>query len=712
MPPPIEPNLGPKAQNKPPRNRPNASAKTLKLSNSAISKPIMGATLAAPQTQMTATNQGKHSFASFIIVVRRLEVMEQTSEIIGSGLERLNRKRTGLASEDDGSGTNAVAGLPENPMAPPVKRRKTKAPADGGPLQAAQGPVDPPLQKAPAPVKHLPSSGVYPRIQDINNQKQPQSSFAAVTQASAPRLPAPKLPPTRVYSSQASRFLGPIHPAAPALPAEATQTHVQSTSVNIQAHDIEDQGDFHRAIPTVQSLSRTRPAADCENRSDVHMSKPSTWALAPMGQEEEDEDSGDDQGMDGHEAQFVEGEEMEYEEESQVPDAHDRGIDVFKICCMEVDEVSPSEDERNAETFLKETADDTSTHDVLDDHHQKNRPNRPPQAAHLEAARMHQEGLGQCRIETAVPLGPWGNDESSSDEEEVIVREHAKRHSKSCGKSPKPTTLKYYRSGLKIAIENAKKKFRGYVALNNAFPKRSAHLKDAAYRLSQQIADCEEEGFDFTDEDQQQTRNTNVVVFQEATTYRGKMKEMAAILVRQYYKDVLEPPEFESGNQLEEQQLIAQGIEKILGADSLYLRGGKDVLNRTNNFAHPCIRELCIRFYYGRGEESVAYIFQQEFEESIPEHAVALVMTCIYNALEEYKEEGYLQPIPFQGEWYRRVFNTILDLIDVVKENIYHKNKWDANRASWARAGMKLLKPLLKEDMERIKMGSMLLAGG
>ena len=49
---------------------------------------------------------------------------------------------------------------------------------------------------------------------------------------------------------------------------------------------------------------------------------------------------------------------------------------------------------------------------------------------------------------------------------------------------------------------------------------------------------------------------------------------------------------------------------------------------RTNNLAHPCIEKLCVTFFY-TGKKSLARLFPDDFMDTIPEKAVALVMTCV-----------------------------------------------------------------------------------
>lgn len=126
---------------------------------------------------------------------------------------------------------------------------------------------------------------------------------------------------------------------------------------------------------------------------------------------------------------------------------------------------------------------------------------------------------------------------------------------------------------------------------------------------------------------------------------------------------------------------------------------------RTNNFAHKAIQKLCVGFYYG--PNSLAATYPAEFTKTVPEHAVALAMTCvsifhqslqlsntpsqIQNCLEEYEAFGYWRKLDFKGDTYRPVYESMLNLIGEVKDHEYHGRKWDDMRRRWAAEGMWVL---------------------
>ncbi|KAJ3502127.1 hypothetical protein NLJ89_g9027 [Agrocybe chaxingu] len=378
---------------------------------------------------------------------------------------------------------------------------------------------------------------------------------------------------------------------------------------------------------------------------------------------------------------------------------------IFLLLKADIDKALPSEDEHAALAVLRRSAtpDDSGMdieRDVLEEHHHKNCPNRPPRVDRLATAAIHQKRLG-CEyghdnsIDT--PMDEEDEpEEGSSEEEDPRPQRRAPRNSKP-KRDPDRTQLSYYEGPFKTALELGKKQFRGFVALHNSFPTREHHLKDAAHTLTRALDHCvTKEKFVFQ-KHEVQTRETNVLVFKEASTFRCVLKTMARPIVYQHYKDFVTAPLCD-GNQLETQGMVQDAVKSIMGEESEYLMGGLDDQKRTNNLAHPAIREICVQFYYGRGEESVAALYEKDFKDTIPENAVALVCTCIHNCLDEYGDLGHYFAIKLDGKRYQAVYHAILDLIDSVKQHPYHKAKWDKNRCLWAREGMRLLNPVRTQN--------------
>ena len=59
----------------------------------------------------------------------------------------------------------------------------------------------------------------------------------------------------------------------------------------------------------------------------------------------------------------------------------------------------------------------------------------------------------------------------------------------------------------------------------------------------------------------------------------------------------------------------------------------------------------------------------------------------IRNCLDEYVVNGIRVKMEFEGSEYSSIYDAILELIDDIKTNPYHNNKWQENRRLWARRG-------------------------
>ena len=158
---------------------------------------------------------------------------------------------------------------------------------------------------------------------------------------------------------------------------------------------------------------------------------------------------------------------------------------------LEIDEQSPDEDERQALAVIRQRSrtqsPQPSATDVLVEHQRRNRVVGLPTEERLRAAAQQQlYGGNNLDVDGHTPEPEDG----SEDEEPASGR--AQRHSKSNG-SAIPTTLRFYRDNWKVAMEEAKRRFRGYVLLQNAFPTRDEHLHEAAHILTEVIEEMKNE---------------------------------------------------------------------------------------------------------------------------------------------------------------------------------------------------------------------------
>jgi len=136
---------------------------------------------------------------------------------------------------------------------------------------------------------------------------------------------------------------------------------------------------------------------------------------------------------------------------------------------------------------------------VLEQHHKRNKPNHPPDAAHLTAAAAQQNGLGQTNQQPGNPRP--GNPQHDTDLEDVAsnigdystdaepddLYLRAPRHSKSKLKNISPTTVQYYPGSWKVVLERSKNRFARHVFLNQGFPVRGADIGIARDILHEEI---------------------------------------------------------------------------------------------------------------------------------------------------------------------------------------------------------------------------------
>ena len=127
---------------------------------------------------------------------------------------------------------------------------------------------------------------------------------------------------------------------------------------------------------------------------------------------------------------------------------------------------------------------------MLVEHQRRNRVVCLPTEERLRAAAQWQlHGGNNSDIDGHGPE-PSTPEDGSEDEEPGSGR--ARHHTKSDG-SALPTTLRFYCDNWKVAIEVGKRRFRGYVLLQNAFPSRDEHLHEATHILTEVIEEMKNE---------------------------------------------------------------------------------------------------------------------------------------------------------------------------------------------------------------------------
>ncbi|KAH9008670.1 hypothetical protein EDB85DRAFT_2164010 [Lactarius pseudohatsudake] len=179
-----------------------------------------------------------------------------------------------------------------------------------------------------------------------------------------------------------------------------------------------------------------------------------------------------------------------------------------------------------------------------------------------------------------------------------------------------------------------------------------------------------------------------ILVLNDGSTYRGRMKNVAREVVKKCFSKELEPRLDFGHNCEQEQQVISEAVQAIIRGSRFLRRPELDENQRTENFAHPAIIELCKRFYYSSKSDCLSNLFPDHFAR-LPVSALAMACTCISNCLSEW-ESGIQVPIQFTGRVYEPVYVAMMDLIKETMRNEYHGRKLLA-----------LLKRIAKEGREQ-----------
>lgn len=138
------------------------------------------------------------------------------------------------------------------------------------------------------------------------------------------------------------------------------------------------------------------------------------------------------------------------------------------------------------------------TNSVLEVHHHRNHPNRPPHPSRLAQSAAHQGGGHTPEPQvpaTLTPLNSTSLTEDSDDDELPTHTKRAPRHSKSKKADPKPTHLSFYPKTWQSVLDKTKLSLHRHLALNRFFPDKHKHSSEIYHLLTEQIAHAKDNGF-------------------------------------------------------------------------------------------------------------------------------------------------------------------------------------------------------------------------
>lgn len=323
---------------------------------------------------------------------------------------------------------------------------------------------------------------------------------------------------------------------------------------------------------------------------------------------------------------------------------------------------------QNAETGAK----GNDPYDVVGKYYQRNRAPIPPHPVQLEKIRS--QNSRDASVETGV--GDKQCSEASTDEGE---KTRARRYSQKCytRSANVPKRLGFYPPQWRDVLEKAQKLWRSWMALECGFPERETkeHLDKAMQCVIKALSEHQENGRKvengFWEEHQDDMRE---YIFADKSTFRGIIKTKAAEIVHHRYDF---RPKETPNNQQEEIDFISNAIQNLLD-EGKFLRGGYDELGKTNNLTHPAIKELSIHIY-----KLAVPSLSAEFEKGIPCKIVALAASAIRCCLDAWRL-GWETKKDFTAGEYGRTYNSILELIERMRQHPYHWEKFTAARRTWA----------------------------
>ncbi|KAG2133727.1 hypothetical protein DEU56DRAFT_950499 [Suillus clintonianus] len=327
---------------------------------------------------------------------------------------------------------------------------------------------------------------------------------------------------------------------------------------------------------------------------------------------------------------------------------------------------SRDEDENMAENNLATdvSSDDEKpaehTDDVLQVHHKRNGHPHLPDPAVLELLRQ---------AETK-PL-----------DSNIKAR---KVSAKIAGEGPKATQLSWYGPRWKKFLEDTKGECRVEHAIEDPFPTFVDGLSGSVYEvltasLVQWLESGQQvEGDIWPDHKPDMAK----LLFEDLSTWRSDLKKIAISIAPSMY-DIIPPSHIPP----QERASWVQECAATLLEGSLFLRNGVDSLGKTQNVAHPALREATISFFY-TGSYRVARRRPDIFREQLPLECLALVCTAFNCVLDGLVKNGNGKTYPnFSSKEYKAIYTKMVKLLNDIKEHPYHGPKLAKQLRLWSASG-------------------------
>ncbi|KAH9171206.1 hypothetical protein EDB89DRAFT_1907216 [Lactarius sanguifluus] len=303
---------------------------------------------------------------------------------------------------------------------------------------------------------------------------------------------------------------------------------------------------------------------------------------------------------------------------------------------------------------------------VLQVYQQKNGAIRPPNPDALLAhagqplgGTSNTPGNVAKHHRTATSLEDQDNSDSSDDDMDPVPR--TTRTFKPV-ELAKPTHLCFY-SGVWHDVLIAAKNYNRlciHAETGSPFPDHKDGLQ-YAHECILEVIGCLEDGLATIDDPIYCTYKHDmiVLVYNDGSTHRGRMKNMARAVVKKCFSKELEPRLSFGHNCIQEQQVISEAVKAVIRGSQFLRKAELDENQHMENFAHPAIIELCKQFYYSGKSDCLSVLFPNHF---------------ISNCLSKW-ESGIQETINLTSHDYEPVYIAMLGLINDTLQNDYHGRK-------------------------------------
>ncbi|KAG2111722.1 uncharacterized protein F5147DRAFT_771862 [Suillus discolor] len=287
-------------------------------------------------------------------------------------------------------------------------------------------------------------------------------------------------------------------------------------------------------------------------------------------------------------------------------------------------------------------------YDVFQAHHKKNCRPRSPSPTYLNSVQNRHPKTKHAR--TRNTLSSDDSDQSEQDDLEDLANEvkidtgrhrHTKKV-KGATTNCDATNVGFYPSLWQKLLDHAKANFRLHIAISVPFPDKEESIGSYYPEFKMGMA---------------------TVVFNNAATFRNKVKQIALTVVPMAYELALGI----NRNTINSIKLRATGLLK----KAMYLCGHPDSDGHASNFANNMIQIACHKSFYDNGSKSLKQF--TEFQKTVPPPALFLVGTILSAPAACLKRVNGAKQTPIEDS--EASYDRISTLFNCTNKDKYHGPK-------------------------------------